>query len=87
MEQVFRITTLASFCSFALRTGRMPRSSSCPANATSAFSAIWLAYTDGLYACGLTEAPWWIMSAAGLFVGLFAGRFARGVRSAGALRP
>ena len=40
------------------------------ANATSAFTAIWVAYTDGLYACSLVEAPWWIMSIAGFFVGV-----------------
>ena len=40
------------------------------ANATSAFSALVVAYTNGLYACSLMEAPWWIMSCAGLFVGV-----------------
>ena len=40
------------------------------ANATSAFTAIWVAYTDGLYACSLVEAPWWIMLIAGFFVGV-----------------
>ena len=40
------------------------------ANATSAFSAVYEAYTTGLDACALGETPWWIMSVAGAFVGL-----------------
>ena len=40
------------------------------ANATSAFAAVWNAYTVGLHACSNIETPWWIMSAAGLCVAL-----------------
>ncbi|EOD39703.1 putative inorganic phosphate transporter [Emiliania huxleyi CCMP1516] len=40
------------------------------ANSTGAFSAVYLSYSDGLYACGDAETPWWIMSIAGAFVAL-----------------
>ena len=40
------------------------------ANATSAFAAVWKAYSAGLYACANVETQWWIMSAAGLFVAI-----------------
>ena len=40
------------------------------ANSTSAFSAIYSAYTYSITECHLQETPWWIMSIAGGFVAL-----------------
>ena len=38
------------------------------ANSTAALSAIYASYREGLYACGHSETPWWLMSLAGLCV-------------------
>ena len=38
------------------------------ANATGAFAAVWLVYSEGMQACGMKETPVWIMAVAGAFV-------------------
>merc|ERR1712060_565266 len=42
------------------------------ANATGAFTAVWLVFDDGLNACGLKDSPVWIMVVAGgcVFLGM-----------------